>query len=222
MASILSRPQCVKGQVCVKVVVYVIQLCGIVQLQATQGWRVGAEEGGLLPRGGTLPGRMVPGKVSTGFQHRGLPWELCAASQVSGVSYAISKQKSLPPFIFLEVIRHIRHFLIDKVFKKHFVFYDKSDRNWCFSFGNLGIIFNSASAQHCPPGRMGNSAGSKVIHQLMLAEINRCRMVSYDDVMTWKHCLHFWSLCFVGNPPVTGRFVLLRTIKSELGYLLCC
>ena len=30
----------------------------------------------------------------------------------------ISKQMSLPPFIFLEAIRHIRHFLIDKVFKE--------------------------------------------------------------------------------------------------------
>ena len=30
----------------------------------------------------------------------------------------ISKQKSLPPFVFLEAIRHIRHFLIDKVFKE--------------------------------------------------------------------------------------------------------
>ena len=29
----------------------------------------------------------------------------------------ISKQMSLPPFVFLEAIRHIRHFLIDKVFK---------------------------------------------------------------------------------------------------------
>ena len=31
---------------------------------------------------------------------------------------AISKQKSLPPFVFLEAIRHIRHFLNDKVFKE--------------------------------------------------------------------------------------------------------
>ena len=31
---------------------------------------------------------------------------------------AISKQMSLPPFIFMEAIRHIRHFLIDKVFKE--------------------------------------------------------------------------------------------------------
>ena len=30
-------------------------------------------------------------------------------------------------------------------------FNDKSDRNWCFSFGNLGAIFNGASAQHFPP-----------------------------------------------------------------------
>ena len=30
---------------------------------------------------------------------------------------SISKQMSLPPFIFLEAIRHIRHFLIDKVFQ---------------------------------------------------------------------------------------------------------
>ena len=32
--------------------------------------------------------------------------------------YPISKQMSLPPFIFLEAIRHIRHFLIDKVLKE--------------------------------------------------------------------------------------------------------
>ena len=30
----------------------------------------------------------------------------------------ISKQKSLPPFVFLEAIRHIRYFLIDKAFKE--------------------------------------------------------------------------------------------------------
>ena len=52
-------------------------------------------------------------------------------------------------------------------------FDDTCDRNWCFPFANLGIVFNSASAQHFPPGRMGNSAGSKVIHRLMVAEINR-------------------------------------------------
>ena len=81
-------------------------------------------------------------------------------------------------------------FLTDKVLKKLFVslsyhtykhidmlnFHNKSDRNWCFSFGNFGIIFNSASAQHFLPGRMGNSAGSQVIHRLMPAEINRCRV----------------------------------------------
>ena len=27
----------------------------------------------------------------------------------------------------------------------------KPDKSWCFSFGNLGIIFNSASAQKFPP-----------------------------------------------------------------------
>ena len=32
--------------------------------------------------------------------------------------HPISKQKSLPPFVFLEAIRHIRHFFIDKVFKE--------------------------------------------------------------------------------------------------------
>ena len=30
----------------------------------------------------------------------------------------ISKQRSMPLFVFLEAIRHIRHFLIDKVFKE--------------------------------------------------------------------------------------------------------
>ena len=41
-------------------------------------------------------------------------------SNVLLVSYfeSISKQMSLPPFIFLEAIRHIRYFLIDKVFKE--------------------------------------------------------------------------------------------------------
>ena len=34
-------------------------------------------------------------------------------------------------------------------------FGDKSDRNWCFSFGNLGIIFNGASAQLFPPWENG-------------------------------------------------------------------
>ena len=32
---------------------------------------------------------------------------------------------------------------------------DKSERNWCFSFGNLGIIFNGASAQIFPPWENG-------------------------------------------------------------------
>ena len=102
----------------------------------------------------------------------------------------ISKQKSLPPFIFLEAIRHIRHFLIDKVFKETLYplanihmehinvlnFDDKSERNLCFSFGNLGIIFNGASAQLFPPGRNGNSAESEVTRRPMAAEINRCRL----------------------------------------------
>ena len=34
---------------------------------------------------------------------------------------SISKQMSLPPFVFLEANRHIRHFLIDKLSRKHFV-----------------------------------------------------------------------------------------------------
>ena len=76
----------------------------------------------------------------------------------------ISKQKSLPPFDFLEAIRHLGHFLIDKVkkaTKTHLYpltiihmehinvldFDDKSETNLRFSFGNLGIIFNGASAQ---------------------------------------------------------------------------
>ena len=38
------------------------------------------------------------------------------------VSRPIPKQKSLPPFVFLVAIRHIRHILIDKVFlRKHFI-----------------------------------------------------------------------------------------------------
>ena len=55
-------------------------------------------------------------------------------------------------------------------------FDDKYERNLCFSFGNLGIIFNGASVQLFRPGRNGNSAGSGVTHQSMTAEINRCRM----------------------------------------------
>ena len=30
-------------------------------------------------------------------------------------------------------------------------FEDKSERNWCFSFGNLWIIFSGASSQLFPP-----------------------------------------------------------------------
>ena len=75
---------------------------------------------------------------------------------------------------------------IDKV-KKHFVslnnhtyethkyagFYDKSDRNWCFSWR---LIFNSPSAQLFRPRRMGNSAGSEVSHRPTAVKINRCKM----------------------------------------------
>ena len=57
-------------------------------------------------------------------------------------------------------------------------FDDKSERKLCFSFGNLGIIFNGASAQLFPPGRNGNSAGSEVTRRPMAAEINRCRLLS--------------------------------------------
>ena len=94
----------------------------------------------------------------------------------------------------LEAIRHIRHFLIDKVFKETLYplanihmehinvlnFDDKSERNLCFSFGNLGIIFNGVSAQLFPPGRNGNSAGSEVTRRPMAAEINRCRLIDAD------------------------------------------
>ena len=51
-------------------------------------------------------------------------------------------------------------------------FDDKSERNLCFSFGKLGIIFNGFFR----PGRNGNSAGSEVTHRPMAAEINRCRL----------------------------------------------
>ena len=78
---------------------------------------------------------------------------------------AISKQKPLPPFVFLEAIRHIRHFdwqsfqgntlyPLAIIYIEHINvldFDDKSERNLCFSFGNLGVIFNGASAQLFPP-----------------------------------------------------------------------
>ena len=79
---------------------------------------------------------------------------------------AISKQMSLPPFVFLEAIRHIRHFFYWQSFQGITLhplaiihmedinvldFDDKSERNLCFFFGNLGIIFNGASAQLFPP-----------------------------------------------------------------------
>ena len=79
---------------------------------------------------------------------------------------SISKQKSLPPFVFLEAIRHIRHFFIDIFFQENTLylleiihmehinvldFDDKSERNLCFSLGNLWIIFNGATAQLFPP-----------------------------------------------------------------------
>ena len=46
-------------------------------------------------------------------------WYVCFCFVAIGTPFlSISKQMSLPPFIFLEAIRHIRHFLIDKVFKE--------------------------------------------------------------------------------------------------------
>ena len=107
------------------------------------------------------------------------------------ISHPISKQKSLSPFVFLEAIRHIRHFFDWQSFQGNTLYPlaiihmehinvldydDKSERNLCFSFGNLGIIFNGASAQLFPPGRNGNSAGSEVTRRPMAAEINRCRL----------------------------------------------
>ena len=54
-------------------------------------------------------------------------------------------------------------------------FYDKSEGNLRFSFGNLGIVFNGASAQ------LFSAQGEMVImaditYQPMAAEINRCRL----------------------------------------------
>ena len=45
------------------------------------------------------------------------PGCIFGAYLVIPVRISISKQMSLPPFVFLEAIRHIRHFLIDNVFK---------------------------------------------------------------------------------------------------------
>ena len=74
---------------------------------------------------------------------------------------AISKQKSPPPFVFLEAIRHIRQFFDWQSFQGNTLyplaiihmehinvlsFGNKYERNLCFSFENLGIIFNGASA----------------------------------------------------------------------------
>ena len=86
-------------------------------------------------------------------------------------TFSISKQKSLPPFVFfmfLEAIRHIRHFFDWQSFQGNTLyplaiihmehinvldFDDKSERNlcfWTFFFGNSGIIFKVASAQLFP------------------------------------------------------------------------
>ena len=108
--------------------------------------------------------RSVPGRCGSPFcKHKATS---LSRSMHPSRWLSISKQKSLPPFVFLEAIRHIRHFLIDKVFeKKHLYplaiihmehinvldFDDKSERNLRFSFGNLGIVFNGASAQLFPP-----------------------------------------------------------------------
>ena len=56
----------------------------------------------------------------TSWSHWIMPMMYKKSSIWSGFE-TISKQKSLPPFVFSEAIRHICHFLIDKVFRKHFV-----------------------------------------------------------------------------------------------------
>ena len=87
---------------------------------------------------------------------------------------------SLPPFVFLEAIRHIRHFLIDKV---HFVslsnrFLMINLRETCiFPLETWGLYSTALVHNFFRPGKNGNSAGSEVTHRPMAAEINRCRLI---------------------------------------------
>ena len=119
---------------------------------------------------------------------------------------AISKQRSLPPFVFFWGDSSHTPFLDWQSFQGNTLyplaiihmehinvldFEDKSERNLCFSFGNLGIIFKSASAQLFPPGRNGNSAGSEVTRRPMAAEINRCRL------QVLGHACHIWYLLWL-------------------------
>ena len=73
------------------------------------------------------------------------------------VTYAIFViDKVLKTFLSLLIIIHMEPINpLDSFYK--------SKRNWYLSFGNLGIIFKSACAQHFRPERMvGNSARSEV------------------------------------------------------------
>ena len=51
----------------------------------------------------------------------------------------------------------------------------ESELNFVFSFGNLGIIFNSASAQLFPPREKWQFGWVRGHPPTMAAEINRCR-----------------------------------------------
>ena len=99
-------------------------------------------------------------------------------------------------------------------------FDDKSDRNWRFSFRNLGIIFNSVSAQHFPPGRMGNSAVSKAINWLMLAKINRCIVQSSESSVRFRCTgeLVIWSFDILTH---RGRDKLAAILQATFSNTSC-
>ena len=56
-------------------------------------------------------------------------------------------------------------------------FDDKFDRNWCFSFADLGIISTALVHNFFRQRRMGHSAGSQVTYRPTAAEIKLCRVV---------------------------------------------
>ena len=80
-------------------------------------------------------------------------------------------------------------YLLITIHTKHINALDFDDKsgNWSFSFGNVGIIFNGASAQlFFRPKVLGNSAGSEVTHRPTTAEINRCRVHFFNPFKTLK------------------------------------
>ena len=94
-------------------------------------------------------------------------------------------------------------------------FYDASDRNLCFSLGNLGIIFNSASTT-VSSGWMSNLAGSEVTHRPTTAEINRCRLVRHQP---WEN-LHKSGLAVLldKNDPACFPNVLKNNFSKGIDF----